>query len=268
MKLGLGQYVDGSSPLHRVSPTVKVAAIVLLMCSTFLVTTPGQMLLASAMVCCLCLAAGSTPWRVLRSCLPVAVGLWLISALNLFVTRSGPVVWQAGPLSVTADGAATALLYCVRLTVLLMTAGCLLLTTTPTELSGAFGTLLSPLKRLGVPVDQVALVLALALRFVPLLAEETESVLLAQEARGASFSTGGPLRRAAALPSLVVPVFAGAIRHAHNLSRALEARGYDPAVPRTRWSRRTATAAQGHRAGIVFVALAVVYVMGLALLAL
>lgn len=237
MAASIGRYVAGSSPLHRADPRVKTLAVAAVMAATFLVATPAQALLALGAFLGLCAMARTSPLRCLRTCLPVVAALVLVSCLNLLVTRTGPVVWSAGPLSVTEGGLDWAALYSVRLTLLVLTGSLLLSTTTPTELTGAFSSLLSPLARLGVPVGPLALVLSLALRFVPTLGDELEGVREAQEARGGDLGGGGPVRRVRALVSVLVPALTGALRHAQGLSLALEARGYDPSRPRTVWRR-------------------------------
>ncbi|MEY8437034.1 energy-coupling factor transporter transmembrane component T [Atopobiaceae bacterium 24-176] len=235
MAAAIGRYMAGTSFLHRADPRVKTVAVAMAMASTFLVTTPAQALLATAAFLALCASARLSPVRCLRTCLPVIAGLVLISCLNLFVTRTGATLWSFGPLSVTEGGARWAALYSVRLTLLVLTGSILLVTTTPTELAGAFSSLLSPLERVGVPVGSVALVLSLALRFVPTLGDELESVREAQEARGGSMAAGGVASRVRALTSVLVPALTGALRHAQGLSLALEARGFDPSRPRTSW---------------------------------
>ena len=235
MAAAIGRYLAGTSFLHRADPRVKTVAVAVAMAATFLVATPAQALLATAAFLSLCGLARLSPLRCLRTCLPVVAGLVLISCLNLFVTRTGAVIWSFGPLSVTEGGARWAALSSVRLTLLVLTGSVLLSTTTPTELAGAFASLLSPLGRLGVPVGPLALVLCLALRFVPTLGDELESVREAQEARGGQMTSGGVASRVRALVSVLVPALTGALRHAQGLSLALEARGFDPSRPRTSW---------------------------------
>lgn len=230
-----GRYLPGDSPLHRADPRAKAVAVCALMFGAFLVSSVPQALLAALAYLGLCALAGVGPLTPLRSCAPVLAMLCLVACLNLFFTRTGAPLLVAGPLTVTTGGAATAATYAVRLSLMVLSGSLLLLTTTPTDLSRALGSLLSPVGRLGVPVDSLALVLSLALRFVPTLADEMEGVMEAQTARGASFDRGGPLRRLKSLASVLVPTFVGALRHADGLSLALEARGYEPGRPRTQW---------------------------------
>lgn len=235
VQVSIGHYVAGQSPLHSMDPRAKLLGCVVLMVSMFLVHTAPQVVLATAAVLCLCALGSIGPWRLLRSQLPVVLGLLVICALNLLVTRTGPVLVWLGPVPITSGGLTTAALFAVRLVLLVMVGALLLMTTTPTALTDGAQRLLSPLGRLGVPVAELALVLSLALRFVPTLGDEVQSVLDAQASRGAALKGRGVLGSVRSLGSVLVPVFAGSLRHARNLSRALDARGWQAGAPRTVW---------------------------------
>lgn len=259
--VSVGRYIPGHSPLHAMDSRAKLLACVALMVSVFLIHTPAQALLAVVGMCLVCAVAHTSPVALLRSQLPVVIGLLLICCLNLFVTRTGPVLIALGPLTITQGGLTTAALFSLRLVVIVMMGALLLRTTTPIALTDGAQRLLSPLERLGVPVPELALVLSLALRFVPTLGDEVQSVLDAQACRGARLGRsgrGGPLR---SLGSILVPVFAGTLRHAQNLSRALDARGWVAGAPRTVWHEPHLTRRDGF--GILVV---ILYILALVFL--
>lgn len=231
----IGSYQPGSSPIHRLDARVKSVSLVVLMVTSFTVVRPAQLLLAIAGLAALVAASGVGTRTTLRSALPIVPFALVVGVFNLFAMAGGERLAVAGPLVLTTAGAWAAVLYSVRLVVVVAFGAMLLLTTTPTALTDAFESLLSPLLRLGVPVHEIAMVLSLSLRFVPILADETQSVMDAQAARGGSFEEGGPLSRVRALGAVLVPVFAGALRHAENLSRALDARCYEGGEGRTRY---------------------------------
>ena len=231
----IGHYVPASSPVHHLDPRVKVVCLTGLLVSTFAIGSPVQLVLAIALAGAL-VAATRLPVRaVVASVRPIVPFALVIAVFNLFVTRGETVLFAIGPLVATTAGLWAATLYALRLIVAITIGATLLLTTTPTALTDAFESLLSPLARLGVPAHEISMVLSLALRFVPVLADETQSVMDAQAARGGSFDEGGPVARVRALGAVLVPVFAGALRHAQNLSRALDARCSEGGAGRTRY---------------------------------
>lgn len=231
----LGSFIPGNSPLHRLDPRAKAIALLVLVVSVFTVSSPVQLACAVALVCLGCLAAGRAGAHVPRAAAVIVPFAAIVAIFDLFVLRGGATLAQLGPLTVTEAGTWGAMLYSVRLVLAVALGALLLVTTTPTALTDAFESLLSPLDRLGVPIHEAAMVLSLALRFVPTLSDEVSSVMDAQAARGASFETGGIVARGRALGSVMVPVFAGALRHAQNLSRALDARCYEGGSARTHY---------------------------------
>ncbi|MDJ1122324.1 energy-coupling factor transporter transmembrane component T [Olsenella sp. YH-ols2217] len=233
--VNLGGWATENSFLRRCDPRFKVGCTVAAMVVCFRIASVPGACAALAMVLALCWLGRVRPGRLLAAVWPLLAMLVFVSALNLFVTQTGNLLVQWGPLRITTGGVDTFALYSVRLATLLGFGTLLLATTDPLGLTNALASLLSPLKVLRVLVEQLAMVLALALRFVPTLADELQSVMDAQRCRGASFDRGSPRRRVGALTALAIPVMTGALRHADTLSLALEARAYDPSAPRTRW---------------------------------
>lgn len=232
-----GRYQQGASPLHRADARTKILVTLAFMATIFLVTSPLQALWALAGFLGLCALGRISPLSLLASSAPLLALLLVFSLLNLFVNPEGPVLWSWGALSIHEGGLFSAAQTALRLGLLVLNGALLLAVTEPLQLTRGLSSLLSPLGRLGVPVEQLAFVLALALRFVPTLTSEIQGVMDAQRARGAAFDSGGPLKRLRALLSILVPTFAGALRHAQGLSLALEARHYDPNRPRTIWKQ-------------------------------
>ncbi|WP_241677192.1 energy-coupling factor transporter transmembrane component T, partial [Bifidobacterium jacchi] len=153
-------------------------------------------------------------------------------------------------------------LYTCRLALVIILGAVFLATTTPTAMTDAFGSLLSPLRRFGMHTQEVALVMSLALRFLPTLGAEVRSIVDAQSARGGGIETGSPMRRMRAMAAIIVPVFVGALRHADHLSLALDARCYEEGARRTHWRRLRVGGLD-----VAFIVTAVVYIAALVALA-
>ncbi len=249
MVLALGWATENSF-LRRCDPRFKVGCTVAAMVVCFRIASVPGACAALAMVLALCWLGRVRPGRLLAAVWPLLAMLVFVSALNLFVTQTGNLLVQWGPLRITTGGVDTFALYSVRLATLLGFGTLLLATTDPLGLTNALASLLSPLKVLRVPVEQLAMVLALALRFVPTLADELQSVMDAQRCRGASFDRGSPRRRVGALTALAM-VLALALRFVPTLADELQSvmdaqrcRGasFDRGSPRRRVGALTALA--------------------------
>ncbi|MBT1174935.1 ATP-binding cassette domain-containing protein [Bifidobacterium sp. LC6] len=223
------------SLMHRLDPRVKMVGILAAMFTMFAVNTPVQLAVGAALTLGIIAAARINPIRLLQSIHPILALLVLMSLTNLIVVRTGTPLVSAGPLSITADGVMIAVLYSCRFALVIILGAVFLNTTTPTAMTDAFAALLHPLSRLGVHTQEIALVMSLALRFIPTLTGETTSIIHAQAARGGSVETGSLAQRVKALSAIIVPVFAGTLRHADNLSLALDARCYEEGITRTHW---------------------------------
>ena len=223
------------APLARLDPRALMAATLVTMFSLFAVVNVWQLLLAASFTAGL-VAASRIPPRRLFDSIKAFLGLFsLMGALNVCFVGEGTVLWRWGPLRVTDAGVDAALFYTLRFALVLIQGAVFLRTVTPTAVVDAFASLLSPLERLGVHVRELALVLGLALRFIPTLAGETRALMEAQAARGGSVESGSLPRRLQAMGAVVVPAFAGALRHADHLALALDARCYEQGARRTHW---------------------------------
>ena len=231
--LTLGQYVPADSVIHSLDPRVKITGTILLLAGVFLVGHPVSFLLWGAV--CLLLAAGSRlPFgMVLGTVRPVILLIVFTSVIHLFFTAGEPIFsWKI--VTVTREGVDMALRMGLRLFLLVLFAGMLTLTTSPTELSDGIEKLCSPVARLGFPAHELAMMMTIALRFIPTLLDETDRIMKAQIARGADLDRGGLLKRLRAFIPVLVPLFVIVFQRADDLATAMEARNYRGGAGRTR----------------------------------
>ena len=222
LRIKLGQYYPADSPIHRLDPRTKVGAALVLMISVFFITDPRQLVFGYAFMLVLLALARIPATKVVESVRPIVAVLLLLSLFNLFLVKTGDVLWAWGILTITTDSLRVALLYSLRLVIALVAAALMLLTTTPTQLTDAFDAALAPLTRLGLPGHELAMVFSLMLRFIPTLADEAQAVVDAQTSRGAEIGQGSPLKRIRAIIPVLVALLASSLHHADGLSRALE----------------------------------------------
>ncbi|MFY0544869.1 energy-coupling factor transporter transmembrane component T family protein [Brevibacillus sp. H7] len=230
----IGQYVPGESFLHRLDPRSKMLFMILFATLVFFANTPVTygLLLIFALLC-LWVSRISASY-ILKSLQPVWILLLFTVVLHLLVTKGGAVYFQWGWLTVEEEGVRQAVYMSLRLGLLVIMSALLTLTTSPIDLTEGLERLLGPAKKIGVPVHEIALMLSIALRFIPTLLEETDKIIKAQMARGADFESGNLIRRAKNLIPIAIPLFIGAFRRAEELALAMEARGYRGGEGRTR----------------------------------
>ena len=233
--ISLGRYFPGQSVIHRLDPRTKIIAAILAMAIIFLVRGPFPMLVVGASTIVLALLAKVPVRTVLSGLKPMLFILVFAFALNLFTIRSGTVWLPLGPLVITDEGFYTAVRMAARLTFLILDTTLLLtLTTTPILVSDAMENLLGPLKKVRFPAHEMAMMMSIALRFVPTLLEETDKIMKAQSSRGADYDTGGLISKARGLVSVLIPLFVSAFKRAEDLAVAMEARCYRGGEGRTR----------------------------------
>lgn len=245
----IGQYVPGDSPVHRLDPRTKIAAVTLLMVAIFVVKDFAGYTLLTLFLLGVVVLSRVPVGFVLRGLRPVAFLLLLTVILNVFFSgmQGGRVLFRVGPLVATWESVARAVFIGYRLIVLVVATSLLTFTTSPVELTDGIERILRPFRRIGVPAHELAMMMTIALRFIPTLLEETEKIIKAQMARGAEFERGNVLRRARALIPVLVPLFVSAFRRADELALAMEARCYRGGEHRTRmkelrFARRDAVA--------------------------
>lgn len=230
----LGQYFPGNSIVHRIDPRLKIVLVAVLIVLLFVTNTAIAYVLIAAFILLTVYLSKLSIRMILRGLKPLVVIILLTGLLNLFYTPGVEILRLFGVLTVTSEGVTTAVIMVTRLILLIAGTSILTYTTSPIQLTDAIERLFSPLKLLHVPVHEVAMMMTIALRFIPLLVEETDKIMSAQRARGADFDTGNFLQRGKALIPILIPLFVSAFRRAEELATAMECRLYQGDNKRTR----------------------------------
>lgn len=229
----LGQYYQTDSVIHRLDPRVKLVATFGFIISLFVADNLAGYVVA-ALFLVLVIRLSRVPVKFMVRGMKAIVFLLVFAAVfNLFLTP-GEVLVSFWKLKITKEGVKIASLMAARLCFLIMGSSVMTLTTTPNQLTDALEKLLGPLKRLRVPVHEIAMMMSIALRFIPILLEETDKIMKAQIARGADFESGNLIKKAKSLVPLLVPLFISAFRRANDLAMAMEARCYRGGDGRTK----------------------------------
>ena len=229
----LGQYFPGNSLAHKLDPRTKILLtvlyIVVLFCAKSFVSYGIVALLLIAGIT----ISGVAPKALVRGLKPILFIICFTAILNLFYTPGEPLVtlWI---FKITKEGVFTAFFMVLRITMLIMGTFLLTYTTSPIALTDGLESLLNPLKKIKVPVHELAMIMSIALRMIPTLIEETDKIMSAQKARGADFESGNLLQRAKALVPILVPLFISAFRRADELAVAMECRCYHGGEGRTK----------------------------------
>lgn len=260
--ISFGQYYPARSVLHKLDPRIKIILTLLYIVCSFMCKNiiSYALLLLSAIILVI---IGRVPVRIILKGLKGVLFILLFTAvLNIFWTTGDALLWQWKFISIYAEGLYAALFIIIRISVLIIGTGMLLTyTTTPIALTNAIEDLLSPLKKLHVPVHSFAMMMTIALRFIPTLSEECERIMTAQKARGADFSSGGLIQRAKALIPVLIPLFVSAFNRAGDLATAMECRCYNGGEGRTRMNVR-------HLKFVDFIPLIVIIAFGAGLITL
>ncbi len=232
----LGQYFPGTTLIHRLDPRTKLILTVLYIVALFLANGWGSYLLLMAVLAVYTAVARIRFRALFKGMRPVLILIILTGILNLFYT-SGHVIVKLGFLEITEEGLWSALFMVLRIILLICCAFILTYTTSPIMLTDGLESLLSPLKKIKIPIHELAMMMSIALRFIPTLIEEADKIMSAQRARGASFDTGNILKRARALIPVLIPLFVSAFRRADELATSMECRCYHGGEGRTRLHR-------------------------------
>ena len=229
----LGQYFPGRSILHRLDPRVKLvltlAAIVLI----FVAFNFVSMALVVGLILTGMLLSGVPVKMYLKSMKAILFIVAFTSILNLFY-GSGEPIFQFGFMQITMNGIYRCIFIAIRITALILCSSILTFTTSPTQLTDAMERLMKPLNVLRVPVHDIAMMMSIALRFVPTLLEETDKIMSAQKARGADMESGGLIQRVKAMIPILIPLFVSAFRRAYDLAMAMECRCYNSRIKPTK----------------------------------
>ena len=229
----LGQYYPGSSWVHRLDPRTKIIATLVYVAAIFVVPDFIGFAIAFLALSAVIVISGVPLKFLLRGLKPVFFIIALTFILNLFMIP-GDVLVKWGFLTITEQGLHTAVFMGIRLVLLIIGASMLTLTTKPINLTDGIESLLKPFEKVGLPAHDLAMMMTIALRFIPTLLEETDKIMKAQQARGADFETGNIIRRAMSLIPILVPLFISAFRIAQDLAMAMESRCYGGSGKRTR----------------------------------
>ena len=230
----LGQYYPGKSLIHRLNPRAKILSLVLVLVLLFSLHT-YEALLAQLAVALLLIWNTRVPFRYfIRGLRPILYIALFAIIIYFFFTSGGVVLLRIGFITVESHGVQQGIFIILRLITLVLFSLLLTLTTTPLALTHGIGYFLKPLRYVGLPTEEIAMIMAIALRFIPTLMEESQRLMRAQVSRGADFETGSIFRRAKSLVPLIVPLFVSAFRRADDLALAMEARGYRVGAVRTR----------------------------------
>ena len=233
-KVVIGQYYPADSILHRLDARIKIIGTMVFIVSLFLVSSwfaYGAAILALASVIAL---SKIPPLFMFRGLRPMLFILMFTAALNIFLTPGEHVLVEFFFIRVTQEGILQAVRISLRLVILIVGSTIMTLTTSPIQLTDAIESLLKPLKKIRVPVHEIAMMMTIALRFIPTLIEEVDKIMKAQMARGADFDTGGLIKKAKSLIPLLVPLFISAFRRADELAQAMDARCYRGDINRTK----------------------------------
>lgn len=232
----LGQFFPGFSPLHRLDPRTKIICAILFIVAVFMANNPVVFVFLMLFTGALVAISRISVRTIVKGIKPIIFILIFTSLINLFLTTgaSEPLV-SFYFIKIYEEGIYRAVFMSIRVIILIIGTSVLLTyTTSPISLTDGIESLLKPLKKIGVPVHSFAMMMSIALRFIPTLVEETEKIMNAQKSRGADFSTGGLVKRAKALIPLLVPLFVSSFKRADELATAMECRCYRGDVNRTK----------------------------------
>lgn len=230
----IGQYYTVDSPIHRLDPRLKLISVFVYVICLFIINDVYSYAFSIVALAAI-IAASKVPLKfILRGIKSILIIIILTALINVLTTKGIHVLYELGWFTITLEGVYMATKMVVRLIMLIVSSSLLTLTTTPIQLTDGIEYLLKPFQRIGVPSHEIAMMMTIALRFIPTLLDETDKIMKAQQARGADFETGGLVQKAKSLVPILVPLFISAFRRADELAMAMEARCYHGGDNRTR----------------------------------
>lgn len=229
----LGQYLPGNSAVHRLDPRTKIILIFAYIVMIFIVKNPVGYALSALFIVLVCGVAKIPAKMIAKSLKPLLFFIIFTAIINLFMT-SGEIVFSFWIFKITKEGIILTVKMALRLILLVAGTSLLTYTTSPIVLTDGIEKLLSPLSKIGMPSHEIAMMMTIALRFIPTIIDETDKIIKAQSARGSDFESGNLLRRAKALIPILVPLFISAFRRADELAVAMECRCYHGGKNRTK----------------------------------
>lgn len=256
----IGQFFPGKSVIHRLDPRIKLLLTVMYIVMLFMASTFAGLAVGVLFLLISFLLSGIPLKMMLKSIKPILPIIIFTGFLNLFFISSGDTLFEWKFIRITTGGLTTMIFMAVRIIMLICGTSLLTYTTSPITLTDAIERVLSPLKVIKFPAHEIAMMMTIALRFIPTLIEETDKIMSAQKARGADMETGSIIKRAKALIPILIPLFVSAFRRAEELALAMECRCYHGGDGRTRL-KQLKTAPRDYAAvalGLVFIAAVVV----------
>ena len=232
-EITIGQYYPADSVIHKLDPRVKLAGTMVFIISLFAFRSVEAYLGATLFLGAVIYISRVPLKFMLKGLKSIFLLMMITVGFNLFLTRGTPI-FHFWILTITKEGVETAAFMAIRLIYLIIGSSVMTLTTTPNDLTDGLEKALGPLRKVHVPVHEIAMMMSIALRFIPILLEETDKIMKAQMARGADFESGGLIKKAKNMIPLLVPLFISAFRRANDLAMAMEARGYHGGEGRTK----------------------------------
>ena len=230
----LGQYFPGHSVIHRLDPRTKLIMLVVYIVALFMASSWVSYLLMFLFLVCVIKVSTIPAKSIVKGMKPLLMILIFTGVLNLFFTQEGTLLVDVWVIKIYSGGLSRAAMMVVRILMLISGTFLLTYTTSPIALTDGLEALMNPLKKIKVPVHELAMMMCIALRFIPTLIEETDKIMCAQKARGADFENGSLMDRAKALVPILVPLFISAFRRADELATAMECRCYQGGEGRTK----------------------------------
>lgn len=258
----IGQYFPGNSAVHRLDPRFKIIITAVFIVSLFCANNFLGLLISCVFMLISFLISQIPLKLMMKSIKPIIPIIIFTTVLNLFFL-DGVTLFKLGFIKITYEGIRTSLFMIIRIIALIMGSSLLTYTTSPITLTDAIERLMSPLAKIHLPVHELAMMMTIALRFIPTLIEETDKIMSAQKARGADMESGSLMQRAKALTPILIPLFVSAFRRAEELALAMECRCYHGGEGRTRLKELKSTAGDYTALGLSFVFLDAVILMNI-----
>ena len=230
----IGQYIPGESPVHHLDPRLKILMSLIFIIDLFVINNFKGYIFVFVFVLSSIFIAGIKLKYIFKGLKPILLLVLITAVFNLFLTPGKERIFSYGSITIYKEGFYLASFMVIRLIFLITGTSILTLTTSPIELTDGLESLLNPFKRIGLPAHELAMMMTIALRFIPTLMDETDKIMKAQMARGACFDEGNLVKRAKALIPILVPLFISSFRRADELAMAMESRCYRGGEGRTR----------------------------------
>ena len=231
----LGRYLPMNSPIHKMDPRAKIGAMLIALVAIFFPAGWLGYAVIFAVVACVIILSKLSWGFIWKAMKPMMFMLFFLLVINILLVKTGDEWLALGSFTIYSDAVIQTLYIAVRLLLMIMITTCLTATTKPLDMTLGIEDLLKPFQKIGVPSHEIAMLISIALRFIPDLIDETERIMKAQESRGVDMKEGKLSERVMAILSLIVPLFVSAFQRAEDLANAMEARGYAPGEPRTRY---------------------------------